>query len=323
MSMGKEQAQAAPRLAAEPRRYKDRSLSDFAIAFLVVLGGGLLFVSADVVELLTPTLLRWEAAELDDLLLTACLAIVATTWFAIRRWLDSATQLAELRRSAQERAAYLERLEELSTQLLDAEARERDRIADVLHDEVGQTLYACQLKLEVLAAALDDPDALALLDQATALTAAAMTHARDLSMELSPPALHDLGIADAIETLLSRLEQRYALPMRFAPNAAWEHIPREFVGPVFHSVKELVVNAAKHASASTVSLSAELADGHRVRVIVRDDGTGFEVRPSKPRGFGLFSIERRMACMHGRLEIDSIPGKGTTAILHLGQPDSP
>jgi signal transduction histidine kinase len=301
----------------EPRRYQDRSLSDFAIAAAVVISGGLLFVSADVVELLTPALLHWEAAELDDLLLTATLAIAATTWFAMRRWLDSTTQVAELRRSAQERAAYLERLEELSTQLLDAEARERDRIADVLHDEVGQTLYACQLKLELLAGGLGDPACRKLLDEASGLTAAAMTHARDLSMELSPPALHDLGIADAIETLLSRLEQRYALPMRFLPNAAWEHIPREFVGPVFHSVKELVVNAAKHASASGVSLSAELAADQRVKVIVRDDGAGFAVRSSKQRGFGLFSVERRMAWMRGRLEIDSAPGKGTTAILHL------
>jgi len=176
------------------------------------------------------------------------------------------------------------------------------------------------LKLELLAGGLGDPASRRLLDEASALTAAAMTHARDLSMELSPPALHDLGIADAIETLLSRLERRYTVPMRFAPNVAWQRIPREFVGPVFHSVKELVVNAAKHASASAVSLSAELEDDERVKVIVRDDGSGFAVRSSKQRGFGLFSVERRMACMHGRLEIESAPGKGTTAILHLGQP---
>jgi signal transduction histidine kinase len=136
-------------------------------------------------------------------------------------------------------------------------------------------------------------------------------------VQLSPPALHDLGLAEAIETLLARLQQRYGLGMRFDPGPAWESIPRRWYGPVFHSVSELVLNAAKHAGASSVALSAKLSeDGRHVRVIVADDGAGFDAR-ARSTGFGLFSIERRMACMNGELEIESTPALGTTAMLRL------
>jgi signal transduction histidine kinase len=307
----------------ERRRRLDRAALDLWIAAGIVLAGGSLFVTMDAIEWLSPAALRWEVIELDDVLLTLCLAAAVASWFAFRRWSDSTRQLAELRRAAEERAFYLERLEELSSQLLQAEQRERDRLAEVLHDEIGQTLYACQLKLELLAsanrftgAAAGGNSARDLLAQASELTSAAMTQARDLSIQLSPPALHDLGIAEAIEALLPRLQERYGLRMRFDPGPAWDSIPRRWYGPVFHSVSELVVNAAKHAGASCVALSAKLGADGDVRVIVSDDGDGFDAR-ARSSGFGLFSIERRMACMNGALEIESEPARGTTAMLRL------
>lgn len=300
-------------------REQNRAGLDLVIAVGVVLGGGALFVTLDAIEWLSPAALRWEWIELDDVLLTLCLGVAVAGWFAFRRWRDSMHQLDELRRAGAERAYYLERLEELSSQLLAAEQRERDRLAEVLHDEIGQTLYACRLKLELLASAGDRDSARDLLAQASELASAAMTQARDLSVQLSPPALHDLGIAEAVETLLARLQQRFGMRMRFDPGPAWEHIPQRWYGAVFHSVSELVLNAAKHAGASCVALSAKLSDdGGDVRVIVADDGAGFDTR-ARGSGFGLFSIERRMACMNGSLEIESAPARGTTAMLRMSR----
>jgi signal transduction histidine kinase len=298
-------------------KWRDRSALDLIIALGVVCAGGLLFVTNDAVERLSPAALRWEAAEVDDVLLTLALAVAAAGWFAFRRWRDSVSQLAALREHARERAFYLGRLEELSSQLLQAEQRERDRLAEVLHDEIGQTLYGCQLKLDLLAGSLREPEAQALLAQAAELSASAMAHARDLSFQLSPPALHDLGLAEAIEALLPRLERRYGLSVRLAAGPAWERIPERFRAPVYHSLSELVLNAVKHARASTVSLSAQLEADGGVRVVVADDGHGFDRQQQHASGFGLFSIERRLACMSGSLEIDSAVGRGTTVTLRL------
>ena len=296
--------------------WRDRAAMDFKVALAVVAAGGLLFVTHDAVERLTPAAVRWEAVEIDDVLLTLCLAVAVACWFAFRRWRDSLRQMAALRAHAAERAFYLRRLEELSAQLLQAEARERDRVAEVIHDEIGQTLYGCQLKLDLLAGAVHEPGARELLAQASELTAGAMAHARDLAAALSPPALQDLGLCEAIETLLPRLARRYGLTLQLTPGPAWQRIPERYRAPVYHSLNELVLNAAKHARASTVELSAELAVDGGVRVKVVDDGCGFE-RNQAREGFGLFSIERRLSCMNASLEIDSAPSQGTTITLCL------
>lgn len=297
-------------------RWQARAARDLRVALSVVAAGGLLFVTTDSVEHLLPMLVRWEKAQVDDLLLTLWLAVAVAGWFALRRWRDCIAQVSELRASARERDAHLARVEELSAHVLQAEEHERNRLAELLHDEVGQTLYACQLELHLLGQRVHDAQATQMLRHVETLAQRALTHARELSRELSPPELQDLGLQDAILALLPRLQQRYALRMRLLAGDGWQVIPARCHGPVFHSIKELLLNIAKHAGASEVSMDARrVADG-QVRVSVTDDGSGFDVTDT-PRGFGLYSVERRMACLDGRLEISSALGRGTTATLHL------
>ena len=85
---------------APTERWRARAAVDLAVALCVVACGGFFFVTTDSVERMLPMLLRWEKAQLDDLLLTLGLAVAAVGWFAIRRWRDSIAQVAELRRSA-------------------------------------------------------------------------------------------------------------------------------------------------------------------------------------------------------------------------------
>ena len=140
----------------------------------------MLFAHFDVVELLLPTLWRFEQVQLDDLLLGAGLAVAASGWFAWRRYRESERQLAALRASEHEKARYVERLGELSAALLATEERERERFAELLHDEVGQTLYACQLKLDALSPALDVESVRRRIDEARALASEALDQTRAL-----------------------------------------------------------------------------------------------------------------------------------------------
>lgn len=279
---------------------------DAALAVACVVTGGLAFIHHDTAEQLTPKLLRWERFQLDDLLLTAALAIAASCWFAMRRW-------RQARASEREKARYVERLEQLSLQLLETEQQQRARFAELLHDEVGQTLYACRLQLERVQQRVRDPEFGRLIDEAHALAGAAMTSTRELTMQISPAILHDLGLPEAIEWLLQRTEQRFGLRTSFTPSAAWAEIAPALHEPVFHSVSELVANAVKHAHASQLRVTAAYG-GDAIQVSVRDDGTGFTRNES--RGFGLFSIERRMACVGAELQIASSQD-GTSAVLLL------
>jgi signal transduction histidine kinase len=86
---------------------------------------------------------------------------------------------------------------------------------------------------------------------------------------------------------------------------------------IFHSVKELLMNAIKHAGASRVTISAE-QQGDAIEVRVSDDGHGFDPRRRNERsGFGLFSIERRMACLNAQLDVQSTEQRGTSAVLRI------
>jgi signal transduction histidine kinase len=300
---------------------RSRALRDALVAGAVVLSGGFIFVELDAVESVTSLLRRFERLELDDLLLTSALAVAAATWFALRRLQDSRRQLRELQASEADKARYVARLEELSAQLLETEQRERSRLADALHDSVGQTLYACGLALDRLGPRLRDREAERLLASARDLTDSAIAHTRDLTADLSPPILHDLGLCEAIEWLLGRLHQRFELRAKLVPGEGWDRIPQSWHEPVFHSVRELLVNAGKHAGARHVEVSAVVSERGQIEVRVADDGRGF-VAPSHGQrgtqpGFGLLSIERRMACLGAALEIESAPSSGTRACLRL------
>jgi signal transduction histidine kinase len=294
-----------------------RAGRDALIAGALVACGGLLFTTLDAVEHLTAAVLRFERVQLDDLMLTSFLAVAVATWFAFRRWRESAHQLHALQVSEADKARYVRRLEELSAELLDAEERERARLAHVLHDEVGQTLYACRLQLERLKTRVQDAPAQEMLEQAHALASDAMEQTRELTSDLSPPILHDLGLREAIEWLLSRVHTRYGLRARCIDGDDWDCIPQRFHAPVYHSVRELLVNAAKHARASVVDVSAAARGDRDVCVRVADDGQGFDPSVPSAKGFGLFSIERRMACMGAELRIESSPRSGTAATLWI------
>jgi signal transduction histidine kinase len=237
-------------------------------------------------------------------------------WFALRRLQDSTRQLRALQRSEAEKARYVDRLEELSAQLLQTEQRERARLAEVLHDSVGQTLYACRLQLDRVGGRIADAETQRLLGEARELASAAMAHTRDLTTDLSPPILHDLGLTEAVEWLLQRLNERFEMGARLLPGEGWERIPQRWHAPVFLSVQELLVNAGKHAAATRVEVSAQAGRDGQVRVRVLDDGRGFAGGASTA-GFGLLSIERRMVGMGAELQIESSPRVGTAATLLL------
>jgi signal transduction histidine kinase len=293
------------------------AVRDAVLAVSLVVIGGFCFVQLDTAESITQLLAPWERHEPDDLLLTSALAVLASCWFALRRWREAAQALRAREQSERDKARYVERLLELSSQLLETEQDERARLADLLHDEVGQTLYACRLQLESLRPRLTEPALRKQLEHADALASAAMTYTRDLTVDLRPPVLHDLGLPAALAWLVDRSQQRWQLPVQLIASPPWQQIPPAWYDPVFQSVSELLANAAKHAEASQVELTAADGGNGWIHISVTDNGKGFDWKPPSQRGFGLFSIERRIACLGGELKIASTPGSGTSATLEL------
>ena len=296
---------------------RKKALHDALWALASVIAAGVVFVQHDAAEQISPRLVRWERIQLDDLLLTAAVAVLAACWFALRRWRETLRELHAREQTEREKARYVERLERLSSQVLETEQSERARLADLLHDDVGQTLFACRLQLERAQERVRDPALEQLIDEAHALASAAMTSTRELTMQISPAILRDLGFVEALDWLRARTEQRFGLRARLEPSPAWQHVSEPMLEPVFHSVAELLTNAAKHARAQQVEVFAAISGEGALVVSVRDDGRGFLPQRERSHGFGLLSVERRMACLGAMLRVRSSPERGTVAELIL------
>ena len=224
------------------------------------------------------------------------------------------------RRAALERVArYRDRLRELNAKLVRAEDDEARRIARLLHDELGQSLAAARLTVCDLGDSKASRAQAARLGELRADLDRSIEVTRSLTFQLSPPILHDLGLAAALEALVERTARDHDLRFEFALRDGWSP-PSETTGLVlYRMVRELLHNVVKHARASRVRLALDGAT-HAVRLVLEDDGVGFTTTPAGTTGrsLGLFHVRERIERLGGRFEIGAASRRdGTRAVLEL------
>ncbi|RPI72071.1 MAG: PAS domain S-box protein [Geobacteraceae bacterium] len=216
-----------------------------------------------------------------------------------------------------ERAGQLRRL---AGQLTMTEQAERKRISKILHDGLQQHLVLAKLQIGGLAERIDNIELKQETDEIEKMLADSVNMSRSLSAELSPPVLFEGSLSDGLGWLARWMRSKHC----FGVDLSIEAVPqlREDVKVlVFESVRELLFNALKHAQTSSARVSLERADGGGLRLIVSDEGVGFDpngLNPAGPDGgFGLFSIHERISLFGGRLEIESAPGEGSRFTLNV------
>jgi signal transduction histidine kinase len=207
---------------------------------------------------------------------------------------------AETRRRAASRAAE------------EAEARERRSLARDLHDAVSQSLSLARTKLAVLRDAPEGSDVAARLREIESLIADADEGTRTLTFRLSPPTLHDVGLAAAARWLAEDLERRFGLHVAVSDDDLPKPLAAEAREALYRSLRELLINVARHARTDKASVGLTRED-HALAVTVEDGGIGFD--PAANRGFGLVSVRERIEGLGGRLEIESGPHRGTRVCM--------
>lgn len=216
------------------------------------------------------------------------------------------------RKSSEEQVlAYQERLQSLAAELSLGEERERRRIATGLHDRIGQSLAFARLKLAGLARKNEE------LKPVQELIEQAINDTRSLTFELSPPVLYELGLVPALEWLARKIEQEHKIPTRFHDDGEPKPVDENFRVVLFQATRELLLNVVKHARASQAQVVLR-RDGDAIRIIIEDDGIGFDVsqgRNESPRTFGLFNVRERIEYLGGRVKIGSEPDAGTRVTL--------
>jgi PAS domain S-box-containing protein len=235
----------------------------------------------------------------------------------------------ELERLVTERTRELlcsqEQLRALATELNLAEQRERKRVAIELHDYLAQTLVVGRLKLGQTRHLANVPArCMELIQQTEGVINEALTYTRTLVAELSPPVLHEFGLPAALMWLGDQM-QRHELTVSVQVHQDEEvELPEDQAVLLFQSVRELLMNVAKHAGTRDAVVQLQL-QADQLRIEVRDEGQGFTTQTAMAAGqqqasgskFGLFSIRERMKALGGRFHLESVPGQGTIAALML------
>lgn len=214
---------------------------------------------------------------------------------------------------AADQAAHLR---ELAGELTHAEQRERDRLYELLHDDVQPLLVAARLSLCGLDAGTSPEDCLRVAAEACDHISRVIQVARTLSLQLSPPLIRERGLEPALESLCNWVRSNHGLEVDLvsAPNAEPEDLAVRLT--CFNAVRELLMNVVKHAGKTRTTVTTQHAAGDRLHITVADHGQGFDPRAATG-GSGLAGIKRRMGMFGGSLQIDSRPGQGTVAKLIL------
>jgi signal transduction histidine kinase len=234
---------------------------------------------------------------------------------------DEIARRGEAERSL--RSSQLE-LQGLSERLMSAQEEERKRIAQDLHDSVGQSLSAIKYSLEraqVLARRQETKDAAEAVEAAVTRVQRVMDDVRGISMNLRPALLDDLGAASAVRWLCREWHDVYNdIAIDTDISVTDTEIPPLLGTSVFRAVQESLNNVARHAGARRVQVRMRLEDG-TLSVTVADDGTGFAINGDvrrlveRPGLQGLRGLRERAEQTGGRCQVASAPGRGTTVCL--------
>ena len=226
--------------------------------------------------------------------------------------------VTELRRAMDALGAARERLQRLSRRLLEVQEDERRHLARELHDDIGQGLTAVKLNLESLARGRDGVPPEGRVMEALEATRHTIERVRQLSVNLRPLQLDDLGLVAALRSHLDR----QAKLGRLAPHFEIQEVPVKLSADIeiacFRVAQEAINNIVRHARAANVWLRLFVA-GERLALSVRDDGAGFDVaaahrRASVGESLGVISMEERVALAGGSFQIHSAPGQGTVVV---------
>lgn len=234
------------------------------------------------------------------------------------RYIFSFHDVTELRRAEKDLREAAEQLRLLYVRLANVEEDERRALHAELHDQVGANLSALRLELDVAARLLsrnESGSAAQHLGSAREVATRTAAMARDLMAELRPPALDDYGLVAALRTFAEAQSVRLALPIDVTGEDPAPRPSLRVEGALFRIAHEAVINAARHASATRITIDVDEADG-RVILTVADDGVGFDLaQPGVgPDHWGLRNMRERARAIGGVLRIETAPGAGTRVV---------
>ncbi|WP_343534335.1 PAS domain-containing protein [Pedobacter sp.] len=196
--------------------------------------------------------------------------------------------------------------QQLFEAIINAQEDERRNIAENLHNEIGQLLFAAQLKLSS-----SETESRTLLN-------AAIKKVREISFELTPVLLNDMGLEVALKDMLEKKLDAHQISFNFSFNVKAPRINNNIEVIIYRILQELINNTVKHATANHVNVLV-LQKGDELYISQTDNGTGLDksILNDSKKGFGIKSIINRLHILNGVFEVFSSPESGTKVLMNI------
>src|SRR6266478_3299655 len=250
-------------------------------------------------------------------------------WFLVRvaplldeqgnivKWFGASVDIEDRRRAEKNLEEAHRQLKLLSRRRVKVQEEERRHLARELHDEIGQALTVAKINLQ---AALEEPDHAKAkrIHETTAILERLLGQVRQISLNLRPSTLDDLGLVPALRSLLDEQGRLASVAVRFSAKNMPENLDPEIQTTCFRIAQEAITNAVRHARSTQIRV--ELSNEHgNLRLQIRDNGSGFDAESAQAQtiGLGLVGMKERAALVGGRTRIMASRGKGATVDVTL------
>lgn len=213
---------------------------------------------------------------------------------------------------------YHDRVNSMALEVSIAEERERNRIAGELHDQVGPNLLLAKLKVEQLQFHIFDGRYDNEFEAIMEFISESINEIRSLTFQLRPPILANAGLEAALRWLAQDFGQKHPIEVTVQHDDIPVQLEYAVRLALFQAVRELLLNAVKHADARHVRITIN-KDPATLTLTVDDDGVGFNAPRdySHSNSFGLFNTRQRIKYHGGQMHIDSSPGHGTRVFITI------
>lgn len=254
----------------------------------------------------------------NTLLLMSMIAIAATLLIALIGFLINLS----------EGSLATEKMRKLTHKTVNFQEDERKRVSRELHDGINQLLVSVSYKLDSLKQKIlkhpslkSEPDINETLNDAGEILATGIQEVRQISRDLRPTLLDDLGLAAALESLTNDFSERTHIHLELHNECKEERLPQEVETAFYRIVQEALTNIEKHALSAKHVILELVKTRKRVTLSISNDGLGFNKstldKTNPDRGLGLRNMKDRTELLEGFMSVNSSPEKGTTVIVNL------
>lgn len=210
--------------------------------------------------------------------------------------------------------------QEFGLKIIEAQEEERKRLSREIHDGPAQMMANVMMRSDLIERIYKErggAEAITEIKSLKKMVRSALYEVRRIIYDLRPMALDDLGLVPTLKKYLQTIEEYHSTTkIRFSNHGEEKRLPSQYEVALFRLIQESVTNALKHSEATEIIVKLEINKA-RVAVIIKDNGSGFDIRERKTESFGIIGMRERVELLEGQFAIDSKPGKGTVVIIQV------